>query len=143
MAAKLSGSRPCLAWGIALAGLGIGCADPTGRPLIDIPEYRVVTATVARGAPVQLEVTNTTASEVVLESPVCTTRFEQYSRGQWFDAPPVNPDCVGTPVTLAVGAGLRYGIAAPVASAGQYRAVLHGTNADGTFVVRSPSFTVE
>jgi hypothetical protein len=120
-----------------------GCGGSTTVPLIDLPDLVVTTPAVPRGELVQLEVVNTTASAVVLPSPVCTTRFELFSRGQWFDVEPTNPDCVGVPVTLAVGDRHPYGIATPAMQSGRYRMVVTGSNADGSFVVRSPAFTVE
>lgn len=121
----------------------MGCAETTTHPLIDLPELEVVTTMVPRGDLVQLEVTNSTASEVILPAPVCTTRLELFSQGQWFETPTTNPDCVGVPVSLALGANHRFGIPTPTTQVGRYRAVVTGSNGDGQFVVRSGTFTVE
>lgn len=126
-------------WCIAVAG----CADPSGTPLIDVPAVQVTTATVARGMPVHLVVVNSTRSEVVLPPPVCATRLEQLSAGQWFEVPFPNPDCVGVEVSLAVGASHPFAFPTMPDRTGRFRAVVHGSNADGTFVVRSPTFVVE
>lgn len=119
------------------------CGSTAATPLIDLPEFTTTSATVGRGELAQFEVTNSTTSEVVLESPVCATRLERFSGGQWFPAEPTNPECVGIPLTLAVGAGHQFGYPAPASQVGRFRAVMHGTNADGTFVVRSNTFLVD
>ncbi len=128
-------------------GIGVtavlACASSTGTPLIDIPEVEVATPTVSRGALVQLVVTNSTASEVVLPPPVCATRLEQFSANQWFEVPFPNPSCVGVEVSLAVGASHAFGFPTMPDRSGRFRAIIHGSNADGSFAIRSPTFLVE
>lgn len=123
--------------------LAAGCGGPATGALIDLPDVAVVTPSVPRADLVQLEVTNSTMSEVIMPAPVCTTRLELFSQGQWFEVPATAPDCVGVEVALAVGATHRFGIPVPTTQTGRYRAVVTGSNLDGPFVVRSPSFTVE
>lgn len=141
MAMRSSGRRTGL--GLLTAAVLAGCGGSATAPLIDIPELGVVTSTVPRGDLVQLELTNTTTSEVILPAPVCTTRLELFSQGAWFAVPATNPDCVGMEVALAIGANHRFGIPAPTSPVGRYRAVVSGSNGDGQFVVRSGTFTVE
>lgn len=119
-----------------------GCGGPPTVGLVNLPDVRVLTPSVPRGELVQLEVTNSTTSEVILPAPVCTTRLELFSEGQWFAVPATNPDCVGVEVALAIGATHPFGIPVPTTQAGRYRSVVHGSNGDGTFIARSPTFTV-
>lgn len=127
---------------LTVAGL-LGCAGTASTPLIDIPEVRVVTATVSRGQAVQLTVINNTASEVVLPPPVCATRLEQYSHDQWFEVPFPNPTCVGVEVSLAIGAAHQFAFPTMPDRGGRFRALIHGSTVEGSFVARSPTFIVE
>lgn len=139
---EIGGARhPRAAIGLILVSLA-GCGGPpTGAALVELPTLVVITTPAAAGDPVQLELRNDTSVEVTFAPLPCATSIERFRFGEWVEARPPAEQCTGEAIIVPPGASRGYLAEMPPLT-GRHRAVLPGTTANGSFVVRSAGFVV-